>query len=279
VQLAAVAFALWWLVGFAAAWLATRPRASDVGPLPTLADRPVEPAATTASDGVDVRGWLVDGSAGTRCVVLAAGIGGNRTAMLSRAEWYLAQGWSTLLVDLRGTGESAPERIAMGYHEALDLVAWHAWLRARGYATIGVHGQSLGAAAAVYTAVRTSPPPRWHFVVLEACYGDIDAALAARLPWLPSWTLWPLRACSEWLLGVDGAELSPLRAIVHLDAPTLVACGSDDTKVGPDATRRLFAASPARDKQVVMLPGIGHHDLWRAGPRLPQALRAFLASR
>lgn len=276
-RLGALLLAGWWLTGFVAAWLVTLPHPSQIAALSELGGRPIEPVATTARDGVAVHGWLVDGSGGTRCVVLAAGIRGNRLAMLTRAEWYLAHGWSTLLVDLRGTGESAPERIAMGYHEALDLVAWHAFLRERHYAEVGVHGQSLGAAAAVYTAVQVAPPP-WAFVVLESCYRDIGAALAARLPWVPGVLLWPIVAGSEWLLGVDIAQLSPLQAIRTLRAPTLIACGTDDGKVGPDAARLLFEASPARDKRRVDLAGVGHADLWRAGPELPRALGAFLAS-
>ena len=46
--------------------------------------------------------------------------------MTSRAEWYLARGWSTLLVDLRATGESEGAHVSMGWHEATDLRAWHA---------------------------------------------------------------------------------------------------------------------------------------------------------
>lgn len=278
-RLAALGFLSWWLCGFVAAWAATAPQPSAVAPRRELDGTPIEPVATAARDGVAVRGWLVDGSLGRRCVVLAAGIRGNRLAMQARADWYLRHGWSALLVDLRGTGESAPERISMGYHEALDLIAWHAFLQQRGFAVIGVHGQSLGAAAATYTAVRADPPPQWHFVVLEACYRDIDAALLARLPWLPRWTLWPLRASSEWLLSVDADDLSPLRAITRLDAPLLVACGSEDRKVGADAARLLLAASPASDRQLVTVDGVGHGDLWRAGPALPRALEAFLARR
>jgi pimeloyl-ACP methyl ester carboxylesterase len=278
-RLAGLTVVGWWLTGFAAAWLATLPHPSGIAALRELGGRPIEPVATTARDGVAVRGWLVDANGGKRCVVLAAGIRGNRLAMLTRAEWYLAHGWSTLLVDLRGTGESAPERIAMGFHEALDLCAWHTFLRERHYLSIGVHGQSLGAAAAVYTAVCAAPPPEWAFVVLEACYRDIGAALAARLPWVPSALLWPMRVCSEWLLGVDAEQLSPLQAIRELQAPTLIACGTDDTKVGPDAARLLFEASPAHDKRRVDVAGIGHGDLWRAGSELRRALAAFCAAR
>jgi hypothetical protein len=283
---AAVAFAAWWLVGLCGALAMTWPRSVDVGTRTELGGRPVEQVTTVTGDGVTVRGWLVPASTATtsvgpaRCVVLAAGIHGNRLAMLTRAEWYLAHGWSTLLVDLRGTGASDAARIAMGWHEALDLIAWHAFLRGRGCAAIGAHGQSLGAAAIVYTAVRATPPPAWHFVVLESCYGDVDAALQARLPFVPRFLLWPLVACGEWLLGVDAHALRPVDAIAALPAPTLLAVGAADAKVGPDATSQLWAASPASDKRRLDIPGVAHGDLWRqGGAALPDALAAFLAGR
>jgi pimeloyl-ACP methyl ester carboxylesterase len=278
---AGIVFALWWAAGLLGAHLATDARPFAIPERTELGGRPVAAVATRTSDGVDVRGWLVRASeVSTDVAVLAAGIHGNRLAMLGRGEWYLAHGWSALLVDLRGTGASEPTRIAMGWHEALDLQAWHAFAAANGFRRIAVHGQSLGAAAAVYTAVRCAPPPAWHFVVLESCYRDIDAALAARLPWLPRPLTWPLVACSEWLLGVDAHDLAPSRAIAQLRAPTLCACGTLDNKVGADATTALLAASAAAVKERVDVPDIGHGDLWHAGDGvLPRRLAAFVAAR
>lgn len=278
---ATAAFVAWWSVGMLGALLLTAARPQVVAPCASLAGAAVEAVTATADDGSLLRGWLVRAAPTSgRCVVLAAGIRGCRLAMVERAKWYLAQGWSTLLVDLRGTGESAPARIAMGWHEALDLVAWHRFATARGFSQVGVHGQSLGAAAAVYSAVRAEPAPAWHFVVLESCYLDARAALAARLPWLPRPLLWPLVACSEWLLAVDADELSPQRAIARLRAPMLIACGDRDEKVGPGAADALFTACGASQKERVDLPGVGHVDLWPAvDGLLPRRLAAFLAAR
>lgn len=269
----------WWLAGLLAAHLATRPHARPVAERRQLGGFPIESVATTTADGKVVRGWLARiAPESRRCVVLAAGIRGNRTAMVERAEWYLAHGWSTLLVDLRGTGESAPERIAMGWHEALDLCAWYAFLQQRGCTANAVHGQSLGAAAAVFSAVRGIPAPEWQFVVLESCYADVRAALAARLPWLPGPLLWPMVACSEWLLDLDVDDLDAVAAIRGLRVPTLLACGAADRLVGPGALARLTAASGAAEKLAVELPGLGHADLWQA-QAFRAALAAFVAAR
>lgn len=249
-----------------------------VAPLASIAGRTVEAVSTKARDGVDLSGWLVRADTGsTRCVVLAAGIRANRQAMVARASWHLQRGWSTLLVDLRGTGESAPVRITMGWHEALDLIAWAAFARAHGFDEVGVHGQSLGAAAAVYTAVRGDA--QWQFALLESCYVDIHEALTARLPFLPAFLLWPLVACSQVLIDANAADLVPERAIAALRAPTLLLQGQRDSKVGERALERLFAASGAARKATCLVPRAGHDDLWGHGDRAQAAIAAFLLAR
>jgi alpha-beta hydrolase superfamily lysophospholipase len=274
------AIAAWWGVGFAAAHSMTAPANRPVPRSERLADAELADVATVAADGVPLRGWLARAPGdGRRCVVLAAGIRGTRRAMASRAAWYLRQGWSALLVDLRGTGESAAERIAMGWHEAKDLAAWAAFARTQGFVEVGAHGQSLGAAAVCYSALLPEPPA-WRFCVLEACYRDIEAAMAARMPAIPRPLLWPLVACAEWLLDVDAARLDPVAAIARLRAPTLLACGDRDHLVGPDAHELLCAACGAADKERVDVPGAGHVDLFHApGSELPARLATFLARR
>jgi pimeloyl-ACP methyl ester carboxylesterase len=95
----------WCVAGLAGALVATSPWRTAIPARSEIDGRPVAGAATGTSDEIVVRGWLVrvtDPS--TDIVVLAAGIQGNRLAMIERGEWYLAHGWSVLLVDLRGTG-------------------------------------------------------------------------------------------------------------------------------------------------------------------------------
>lgn len=252
----------WFATGFAAAHVATRARPAAIQPLSSWQGHRVEPVQATAEDGVVGRGWLVAPPGADECVVLAAGIGGHRLGMLARSAFWLRRGTATLLVDLRGTGETAATRLSMGYHEALDLAAWHAFARTRGFRRVGVHGVSLGAAAAIYTAVRPAVAPAWAFAVLEASYVDIRSALSARLPWLPAVALWPMVASAEWLLAVDADELSPERAIRRLMAPTLLVVGDQDRKVGPAATARLRAASGAALVREHVVPGAAHVDLW-----------------
>jgi len=267
----------WFGLGFATAWAASMPWSVDVDEN-LVAGKNSESVELRARDGVVVRGWLLPPKVASRgAVVLAAGIRGNRVAVLRRARFYVDEGFTALLVDLRGTGESDPERISMGWHEALDLLAARDLLRARGHARVGAHGVSLGGAAATLTAQRASDTLVWDFLVVEQCYTNLSEALAARFPLLPFAAIWPVQWWGEWLLDLDADDVDCVAALRRHAEPTLLVQGSDDELVGENALQRLFDASAANVKRRHVVDGAGHDDLWpRGGDALKGALRAFL---
>lgn len=251
----------WLLGGLVGGFLVTAPRPAAIPALmPIAAITPVD-VEFTASDEVTIRGSLFRGDS-RRVVVLASGIRSNRLALRSRAAWYLANGCSALLLDLRGTGASDLRPISFGWHERLDLAAAATWLRAQGFKAVGAHGLSLGAAAIVYAA-----DAGWDFAVLEAPYDSVRQALANRLPFVP-WPdllLWPMVATAEWRADVDADRLRPVDFMPSLRCTTVLVCGDADAKVGRAATEALFAASGAVAKELIWIPGAAHVDLWPRG--------------
>ena len=253
---------LWLLTGAIAAWIATGPRPAPIAPRAGIAGTAVTEVATTAADGVVVRGWLCTADP-TRCVLLAAGIRGNRGSLIGPAEFWLRRGWSVLLVDLRGTGTSTPTPIAFGWHEATDLLAWCALLRGRGVGRIGAHGHSLGAAAIVYASARGVA---WDFVVLEACYDDIRTATRNRAPaWLPlpDLCLWPMTLTAQLRLHIDPEQLRPIALVPRMTMPALLLCGDADPRVRPAESAALLRAFGSPRKELRWIAGAGHVDLWR----------------
>ena len=277
--LIALPVAGWWLVAAVALASATAPHPREIRSLDRVGASPVEEVDVRARDGVRTRAWWVaaPGDGARRAVVLCAGIRGDRENMLDRAGFYLERGWSALLVDLRGTGESEPARVTMGWHEALDLLAWRGWLDRRGVTRVGVHGQSLGAAAAAFTAVRRRDEPGWQFVVLEACYATLEEAAAARSRGLPAIAYRPVFWLAELWLDLDVQRLDAVAALRAQPAPTLLVGGERDDMVGPDALRRLFEASAAAHKTLCEVPDVAHWNLWTTGAdRFRPALTTFL---
>ncbi|MBK8099949.1 MAG: alpha/beta hydrolase [Planctomycetes bacterium] len=251
----------WLLAGVVGGFKVTAPRPAVIPALAPIAGIAPVDVGLTASDGVVIRGSLFRADP-DRVVVLASGIRSNRLALQARAAWYLANGCSALLLDLRGTGASDVRPISFGWHERLDLAAAAGWLRTQAFTTIGAHGLSLGAAAIVYAA-----DIGWNFAVLEAPYDSVRQALANRLPFVP-WPdllLWPLVATAEWRADLDADRLRPLDFMPSLRCPTVLVCGDADGKVGRAATEALFAASGAGAKELVWIPDAAHVDLWPRG--------------
>ena len=272
-----IAVGLWFGLGALTVFVATRPSEHWIPPRDHLGEKTVVEVEVRSIDEVRSSAWFIDAGR-ERCVILLSGIHGSRLASLPRAEFWLDRGWSMLLPDLRGTGESDSRSISFGWNERLDVEAWILWLRARGVKTIALHGQSLGAAAAVYAAADGSTI---ELLVLDACYDDVEHALERRLPFVPwpALTLFPVRLFAELRIGASANELRPVECLKRIRTPLFMAVGTDDREVGRSAPAEMLAASASEHKQLHWVEGARHEELWlRKSPALPRALAAFIES-
>ena len=268
------------LASFIAGELYSRPAPARIGsPPPDL--RATNVSLQTAG-GVRVSGWFArrneSGNEGRGAVLLLHGVHGNRLQMLPRAQWLAGLGYSVLLIDLPGHGESEGGRISFGLHEADGVRAALAFLRAQlPGERIGVIGVSLGAASTVLA--HAEPPP--DAVVLESMYPTIEEAVADRLEmrlgkpgrWLAPLLLvqLPLR------LGVSTDQLRPVDAMATLQAPVLVIAGAQDVHTKLDESRRIFAAA-VEPKEFWVVEGAAHVDLRDFDPKAYDAVvQRFLA--
>ena len=233
----------------------------------TIGDAPPELHATTVhiptSSGDTVVGWFVRGQPGLGAILLLHGARANRLDMLERAKFLERAGYSVLLIDLPGHGESTGGRITFGAREGAGVVAALGFLRHDlPGERLGVIGESLGAASLVLANPRPAPEA----VVLESMYPTIEEAVAdrlairfgpagARLSPLLLWQL-PLQ------LGVSVSELRPIDKIAALGSPVLIASGTIDGHTSWAETQRIYsAASPP--KELWAVAGAAHVDLYR----------------
>lgn len=239
--------------------------------------RPIgPPPANLAAETVhfdDIAGWFVPGQPGNACVLLLHGQRSDRRAMLSRARLLRQYGYSSLLIDLQGHGESPGERLTFGHREAAGAHAAVALLRARpDCGKVAVIGQSLGGAAALLG----ERPLEVDAMVLEAVYSDIELAARNRLQMrfgaLGDWLLPLLTLQLQPRLGVSIEQLKPIERIDEVRSPLLLMAGSDDRHTTLSESQRLFAAAN-QPKRLWVVPGAAHVDLHRFAP---QAYRAEL---
>src|SRR5207249_9377720 len=95
-----------------------------------------------------IAGWWLDQGGDSPVVLLLHSIRADRSSMLSRAKLLLGHGFSVLLIDLQGHGETPGAAITLGSRESADVRAALGWLkRTEPLRRVGVIGCSLGGAA------------------------------------------------------------------------------------------------------------------------------------
>jgi hypothetical protein len=177
------------------------------------------------------------------------------------ARWLRDAGYSLLLFDLRGHGESEGERFSLGQHERKDVAAAVDLLVERGFRTgrIVVVGDSMGAAIAIQgVALR----PDVAAVVADSAYADGRAIVDEAGPLetgLPDWYTGAIVLVAKALYGLDVDAVDPARVVrAHPERAFLFIHCDGDTTVRPHHGRDLRDASGNPDTRLWMATGCGH---------------------
>jgi len=244
-----------WYVGGVLIQPALRPVAP---PPPELAASGVTFASQS---GATIHAWYSRGMPGHGAVLLFHGVGADRSAMVGRAVFLHALGYSVLAIDFQAHGESVGEHITVGDLESWDVVAASEFMhRALPEERVGAIGVSMGAAAVVLA----KKPLGLSAVVLESMYPTIEDALDDRMkmalgPWGVICT--PLLTVQlKPRLGVYPSRLRPIDSIARLGAPLLLIHGSEDHHTTIAEAQREFAAAAA-PKTFWAISGAAHVDL------------------
>lgn len=138
----------------------------------TPADRglPYENISFPTAEGLTLRGWLIPSSP-DKAIVLASGYTDTRWNVLKYARFLHQAGYTLLLFDPRGTGESDGELYAFGAYEPQDIRAAVEYLRSRDFKKIGLFGHSNGATAALIAASQIKLP-----VVADSPFANLRLA-------------------------------------------------------------------------------------------------------
>lgn len=225
-------------------------------------------------DGIVLKGWwfAVDGA--DRAVVLVHGRGRNRVNSdfmeAAIARLLLVHGYSVLLFDLRGHGESGGTRYTLGIEEprdilaAIDLAASKADIeRSR----VAIIGESLGGGSLLMTL---KADPSIGPVVTDSAFADANTVVsesATKYTNLPSWFTPGIVLMSRLFLGLDISQVTPSKVVAaHPERAFLFIQCTDDTTVPLHHGLDLKAASRNPRTELWVVPGCEHVKAYATHP-------------
>lgn len=219
------------------------------------------------SDGETIAGWHIPAEAPLATLLFLHGNAGNISHRLHSLAALRRAGFTLLIIDYRGYGQSSGSPSEEGIH--LDAAAaWEHLTQDRGLRPAGIvlYGESIGSVPAFELARRLErkgeePPAA---VVVD---GALTSALEVgrrTFPFLP--VRWILRS-----------RLDNLAAVREVSVPTLFIHAREDEIIPLDMGRRLYEASAAPLKEFHEVPMAYHNTLWATtASELPGVIRRFV---
>jgi hypothetical protein len=214
----------------------------EVAATPRQASLAYEDIRLKTADGVDLHGWYIPAPQPRGTVLFLHGNAGNISHRLDSLEMFHRLGYSTLIFDYRGYGNSGGKPTEQGTYRDAEA-AWRYLTEQRHTpeCRIVLFGESLGGAVASCLATRQKPAA----LVIASGFTSVPELGQQLYPYLPVKLVANIR--------YDTREY--LRAVT---APVLIAHSPQDDIIPFEHGRALYAAANP-PKQFLELAG-GHND-------------------
>ena len=242
-------------------------RATEIGrmkveELAMFNNLPLNKLEVLTDDNVKLAAWHLPVPGSKKVVMIFSGRRSSRQGASQRAQFYIKRGYSVLLPDFRGTGDSEGKHHSMGWKERRDVIACYERLKSMGYKRIAAHGYSQGAAAISYSFKQVED---YDFVVLESCYSSFCDLVdnITRDKKLPGFVASPVKYWIEKITGVKLKILVPEEFVKHCKAPLLLLSGDSEMKVKTRDTLKIYRNSGAPFSKLHFFKGAKHENFMK----------------
>ena len=210
------------------------------------------------TDEVTLHGWYISGPT-SQLLLFFHGNAGNISHRLDSIQQFLSLGFSVLIIDYRGYGQSSGRTTEPGIYLDAEAV-WRHLTEDRGIAPgdIVVFGRSLGASVASRLAAQEMP----RALIIESAFTSVPEVAQELYPWLPA----------RWLSRLRHATRDHVR---NVRCPVLVIHSRDDDIIPFHHGEAIFAAAN-EPRSLLVIRGTHNDAFIRDAANYVQGLRAFL---
>ncbi len=191
-------------------------------------------------------------------VILTHGYTDNRYGSLKYMQIYLDRGYNCIIYDLRGHGENERTWCTYGLREGKDLyqLIRDTYVRYGKDIFLGLHGESLGSAAAIYSLKYQQDVK---FAVADCGFSDIYNVLEGSVKHyhLPAETLMFASAAAKVRYGFSFKEARPVDALKKNQVPVCFIHGEEDKFIPPVNSTRMLQETGGY-KELHLIPKAAH---------------------
>ncbi len=214
----------------------------EIAATPVQAGLSYEDVQLVTADGVKLHGWYVPAPESRGAVLFFHGNAGNVSHRLNSVQMFHRLGYSVLIFDYRGYGNSEGTPGEQGTYRDSEA-AWQYLVEQRQIppCRIVIYGESLGGSIASWLAARQKPA----VLVIASSFTSVADLGQQLYPYLPV----------RWLVRIRYDTRDNLSAV---SVPVLIAHSPEDDVIPFAHGRALFEAAHL-PKQFLELSG-GHND-------------------
>ncbi len=246
----------------------------------------------SATDHLTLRGWYIPADIDNRInggkprglILFCHGRQGNRSNVLTHADYLHRAGYALFSFDFRACGDSDGAVSTIGYQEVGDALGALDYLHRRPDTRsipTAIFGVSMGASVAIQTAAKD---PTLVCVIADSPYATLDSAVRQRFRALfgagSELVRLPVERVGERMMGADALSVSPLAALPQIaPRPLLLIHGTDDKICNVEDSRELAHAAAPGTAQLWIIPGAGHVGAYHKEPQeYRRRVLAFLSA-
>jgi len=246
------------------------------GPTPIKLDKKVigdrvADVVFRATDNAQLAGWFYQGT-NDKAIMFVHGAGDQNRAnevygTPEIAKYFYDQGYTILLFDLRGTGESEKTRSSFGQYEANDVAGAYNYLVKQEYKpeSIGIISDSLGAISTILAADSVKGAGA---IVLDSPAKEVRGIISnimANEKKVPRFLHPGIFVAAKYLYKIDVEQARPITKITVLDkTPLLFLHGGADTLINPHDSEELAAL--VHNAKRIVFPEIKHVEEYKKDP-------------
>ncbi len=242
-------------------------------PKPQITDTPEEhklPYKTyqLANKDIKLEAWYLPHKNSVATIIMFHGYASSKSSLLTEAQAFNELGFSTFLVDFRGSGGSNQNTTSIGYYEAEDVKTSVDYVKnTLRQKDVILYGQSMGGVAILRAVAQLEVKPKG--IVIEAVFDTMTGTVANRfdamgLPSFPASHI--LIFWASVISGYWGFDHNPIDYARQIKCPTLLLHGAQDTRATLKQGRAVYAQLNT-DKKIAIFDELGHESYASANPK------------